>query len=127
MLQGAVLVPDWDKVKVNVKTWSVLRTDVPQLSGDCVYLASFLAVREVAVSGKASGSKGLPWVRMLWSLKGEGGAMMSGLVNLTVEEKSGPSPTGEQAVVSLSSSSFVTQLTLLTFAQIRRTLVSFEA
>lgn len=55
-----------------------------QLSGDCVYLASFLAVWEVAVSGKASGSKGLPWVRMLWSLKGEGGgAMMSGLVNLT--------------------------------------------
>lgn len=38
----------------------------------CVYLASFLAVWEVAVSGKASGSEGLPWVRMLWSLKGEG-------------------------------------------------------
>lgn len=40
---------------------------------DCVYLASSLAVWEVAVSGKASGSEGLPWVRMLWSLKGEGG------------------------------------------------------
>lgn len=40
---------------------------------NCVYLASFLAVWEVAVSGKASGSEGLPWVRMLWSLKGKGG------------------------------------------------------
>lgn len=35
-----------------------------------VYLASFLAVWEVAVSWKASGSEGLPWVRMLWSLIG---------------------------------------------------------
>lgn len=35
------------------------------------YLASFLAVWEVAVSGKASGSEGLPWIRVLWSLKGE--------------------------------------------------------
>lgn len=32
---------------------------------DCIYLASFVAVWEVAVSGKASGSEGLPWVWML--------------------------------------------------------------
>lgn len=50
----------------------MLRLDVHRLLVDCVYLASFLAVWEVAVSGKASGSEGLPWVRMLWSLKEEG-------------------------------------------------------
>lgn len=37
----------------------------------CTHLASFLTVWEVAVSGKASGSEGLSWVRMLWSLKRE--------------------------------------------------------
>lgn len=76
MLQGAVLVPDWGgkgKNKCCIKTLSVFRTDVHHLSWDGIYLASFLAVWEVAVSGKASGSEGLPWVWMLWSLKGEGG------------------------------------------------------
>lgn len=37
-----------------------------------VHLASFLAVWEVAVSGKASGSEGLPRVWVLWSLKRNG-------------------------------------------------------
>lgn len=39
--------------------------------GTSANLASFLAVWEVAVSGEASGSEGLPWVWMLWSLKEE--------------------------------------------------------
>ncbi len=64
---------------------SVQRMEIHQYSGvcngtrACVHLASFLAVWEVAMSGKASGSEGLPWVWMLWSLKGEGeGITISG-------------------------------------------------
>lgn len=38
---------------------------------DNAYLAAFVAVWEVAVSGEASRSKGLPSVGMLWSLQGD--------------------------------------------------------
>lgn len=38
---------------------------------EVAYLAAFLTVWEVAVSGEASRSEGLPCVRMLWSLQGD--------------------------------------------------------
>lgn len=34
-----------------------------------VYLASLLAVREVAVSGEPAGSEGFAWIWVLWALK----------------------------------------------------------
>lgn len=34
-----------------------------------VYLASLLAVREVAVSGEPTGSEGFSWIWVLWALK----------------------------------------------------------
>lgn len=36
--------------------------------GWILYLATFLAVREVAMSGEPSGSEGFAWIRMLWTL-----------------------------------------------------------
>lgn len=33
-----------------------------------LYLAAFLAVGEVAVSGEPAGSEGLAWIWMLWTL-----------------------------------------------------------
>lgn len=36
-----------------------------------IYLASLLAVREVAVSWEPTGSEGFAWVWVLWALKGD--------------------------------------------------------
>lgn len=43
--------------------------DVRQQGRVLVYLASLLAVREVAVSGEPTGSEGFAWIWVLWALK----------------------------------------------------------
>lgn len=39
--------------------------------GSVIYLASLLAVREIAVSGEPAGSEWFAWIWVLWSLKSE--------------------------------------------------------